>query len=133
MRFCLRCQNIKEDNEFTPAQTRCRPCRAEEARFDRIFKRTGKRPLARHLAAPFHAIKKLVSKYDATAPLAIPVRAIGNPVPAPNACVLRPGNGRSLYHIASSRGQRTLQFEMTGPLDLIRNLNDLGLEVITNG
>lgn len=125
MRQCSRCLEVKEDSEFSPLQGRCRPCRAEVQRFEHLERRGKKAPIPNHLAPSFYAVKKLLKGYAGTGPLPIPVRAFGNPIPAPNACVLRDG----FYHIASTRGARTLEYATTGPLDLIRNLIDLGLEI----
>lgn len=130
MRQCKRCHDIKDDSDFSPKQSQCKACRAEAARFDRIVARGERAPIPRHIAPTVKLIQALLKAYDSSEALPIPVRAIGNAVTAPDACILRPDGPVSFYHIASTRGARTLQYETTGPFDLIRNLLDLGLEVI---
>jgi hypothetical protein len=130
MKQCSRCFEVLEDSAFSPRQRQCLPCRAEYRKHRQLENQCKKVPIPNHLAPAVNYIQKLIKNYDRSKPLEIPTKAILNPMPAPGACMLVPGLSRAMYRIASNRGQRTVLLETCGPLDLIRNLREMGLDIL---
>lgn len=136
MKHCSRCLEIKSLESFSHnhrgrLKAMCKPCRVERARERRLEHKGSPPRIPSHLVPAFHLLRRLYQSYNRTTPLQIPVRPMHHVVDAQNACILKPErDGYSWLHIASIRGSRTMMWEMTGPLDLIRTLQELGLEIV---
>lgn len=136
MKECRHCLELKELDAFQKDAAHpdgykavCKPCRAKRTRELSSMRRIGRAPHSIEEQRAMTAIHKAYRKFDGTAEVVIPVKALNHPHPAKRACVIRPMEDKNRILISTLTGVREYEFELVSPQALLKILSELDYQV----